>query len=118
MMNSTEHVHNVIPLLVERIKEKYQPEKIILFGSYAYGEPQTSSDIDLLIIKDTDKAFYKRWAEVCRMVSDLRHRIPFSPFVFTPKEWQSRLERRDPFIKEILEKGKILYARQGITFTA
>ncbi len=109
MMNSTEHVHDVIPLLVERIKEKYQPDKVILFGSYAYGEPNASSDVDLLIIKETEKAFYKRWAEVCRMVSDLRHRIPFSPFVLTPKEWQSRLEMRDPFIKEILAKGKLLY---------
>ncbi|MDZ7290574.1 MAG: nucleotidyltransferase domain-containing protein [candidate division KSB1 bacterium] len=111
MRNSTEHVARIIPLIVERIKEKYQPDKIILFGSYAYGKPDASSDIDLLIVKETHEAFYKRWAEVCRIVSDLRHGIPFSPFVLTPKEWQSRLEISDPFIKEILEKGKMLYER-------
>ena len=111
MMKSTEHVHNVIPLLVERIKEKYQPEKIILFGSYAYGKPRANSDVDLLIIKETEKPFYNRWAEVCRIVSDLRRYIPFSPFVLTPTEWQIRVEMGDPFIQEIFEKGKILYAQ-------
>jgi len=111
MINSTEHVQSVIPLLVERIKEKYQPEKIILFGSFAYGTPDMSSDIDLLIVKETDKPFHKRWAEVCRIVSDLRYRIPFSPFVMTPNEWQARFEMSDPFIQEISERGKVLYAR-------
>lgn len=111
MTNSIEHVNCVIPLLVERIKEKYQPEKIILFGSYAYGQPDGSSDIDLLIIKETEKAFHERWAEVCRIVSDLRRHIPFSPFVFTPKEWHARLEINDPFFQEIFEKGKLLYAQ-------
>lgn len=110
-MNSTEHIQNVIPFLVDRIKEKYQPEKIILFGSFAYGTPDMSSDIDLLIVKETDMPFHKRWAEVCRIVSDLRHRIPFSPFVLTPNEWQVRCKMNDPFIQEIAEKGKILYAR-------
>jgi predicted nucleotidyltransferase len=107
---STEQVNRIIPLIVNRIKEKYQPEKIILFGSYAYGKPQANSDIDLLIVKETDQPFHKRWAEVCRIVSDLRRHIPFSPFVVTPQEWQNRLETRDPFIRTIFEKGKILYA--------
>ena len=54
----------LINKLVEAIKINYKPQRIILFGSHAWGNPTEESDIDLLIIKDTDKPFHKRWAEV------------------------------------------------------
>ena len=64
-------MRKLIQEVVERIKTEYQPEKIILFGSYAYGTPNEDSDIDLLIVKDTDKGRVDRygqprpgWAEV------------------------------------------------------
>lgn len=100
-------IHKIVQVLVR----EYEPKQIILFGSYAYGEPNGQSDIDLLIIKDTDQPFHKRWAEVCRLVSDLRRGIPFSPFVITPEELEKRLAFRDPFFQGILEKGEVLYAR-------
>ncbi len=110
-MRTSEHVAKILPALIERIKEVYEPEKVILFGSYAYGQPDAESDVDLLIIKQTDKPFHKRWAEVCRLVSDLRRHVAFSPFVFTPEELEAKLEKNDPFFQEILQKGKVLYAR-------
>ena len=50
--------------ITEKIKKKYRPEKIILFGSYAYGEPDEDSDIDLFIIKNTRKRRIYRFVEV------------------------------------------------------
>lgn len=85
-MRAPHPVAEILPALVERIKEGYAPEQVILFGSYVYGQPHAASDVDLLIIKQTDKPFHQRWAEVCRLVSDLRRHVPFSPFVFTPDE--------------------------------
>ncbi len=95
--------------LIKVIAEKYQPEKIILFGSYAYGMPTKESDIDLLIIKETGKPFHKRWSEVCSLVSSIITTTPFSPFVVTPAEMKERLERDDEFFEDVLKRGKVMY---------
>jgi predicted nucleotidyltransferase len=96
--------------IVERIKKEYRPEKIVLFGSYAYGKPTRDSDIDLLIIKETDERPIDRRVRI-RRIADIREPISFSPIVVTPKELAFRLSRGDPFFKEILDKGETLYAR-------
>lgn len=96
--------------ITEILVQEYQPEKVILFGSYAYGEPDEDSDIDLLILKETDKSFFKRLAEVRRMVSEARKGFPFDPVVLTPQEFQEGLSRGDAFLKEIVAEGKVLYA--------
>jgi predicted nucleotidyltransferase len=112
-MDKKLRVEVIIKKIVKAISTEYQPDKIILFGSYAYGIPTEESDVDLLIIKDTEKPFHKRWAEVCRIISGIRKDsgIAFSSFIVTPHELQQRLQMGDPFFKEILDKGKILYAR-------
>ena len=105
---------DIRPLLdevVEVLAADYQPERIILFGSYAYGEPDTSRDIDLLILKETDKSFPKRWAEVCELVADIVGTIPFSPLVLTPAELEARRRKGDQFIEGILTEGQVLYTR-------
>jgi predicted nucleotidyltransferase len=102
--------------IVEKIKVGYQPEKIILYGSYAYGHPDDESDIDLLIVKETDASPFDRRVAVRRIV-DLRLPIAFAPIVVTPRELAERLEMADSFFEEILQKGKTLYAKEGITDT-
>jgi len=96
--------------IADKIRAGYNPQSIILFGSMARGTATEDSDIDLLIIKQTSKPFHKRWAEVCRLVSDLRRDVAFSPFVITPRELKQRIARNDQFIKQILREGKVLYA--------
>ena len=98
----------IISSLVEKIRREYQPEKIILYGSFAYGRPNRDSDIDLLIIKDTDKRPIDRRIEV-RRIADIRQPVAFSPFVITPRELSSMLKIGDQFVLEILNKGKVLY---------
>ena len=98
----------IISSLVEKIRREYQPEKIILYGSFAYGRPHKDSDIDLLIIKDTDKRPIDRRIEV-RRIADIRQPVAFSPFVITPRELSSMLKIGDQFVLEILNKGKVLY---------
>ena len=99
----------LIARLTEKIVREYKPEKIILFGSYAYGEPDEDSDIDLLIVKDTDKRPIERWMEVKRLLRDRNRRISVSPFVYTPEELEERRAIKDFFIQEVLKKGKVLY---------
>lgn len=105
------NLSGLISKLAERLKERYQPEKIILYGSYAYGTPDEASDIDLLIIKDTTDRPIDRRITVRRLVSDIRKKIPFSSLVLTPRELSSRLEIGDDFFIEITKKGKVIYER-------
>jgi len=112
-MKERERIEALLKKIVEVIREEYTPDKIILFGSYAYGTPTEESDIDLLIIKDIDKPFHKRWAEICHIISQIRKDtgVAFSPFVVTQQELQEQLQIGDQFFEEIINKGKVLYAR-------
>lgn len=95
--------------IVDRILEGYKPKKVILFGSYAHGEPTEDSDIDLLIIKNTERRPIDRWVEVKRILRDRSRILPVSPLVYTEKEIEQRIAVNDFFIKEIFEKGEVLY---------
>src|SRR3989338_5614693 len=96
--------------IVRQVVDAYRPEKIILFGSYAYGRPDADSDLDLLIIKKTSERFIERWINVRQIVSDTKRSIPFEPIVLTPDEIKERLAIGDQFLEEIIKKGEVLYA--------
>ncbi|MCK4937687.1 MAG: nucleotidyltransferase domain-containing protein [Methanosarcinales archaeon] len=112
--NRVEEARKILFDVVSKLSKDYEPEQIVLFGSYAYGEPTIDSDIDLLIIKETTETPLKRWTRVRKMVSDLRRGFAFSPLVVTPSELEKRLKKGDPFFKDILINGKKLYVREGI----
>ena len=97
--------------IVDQIKTEYEPEKIILYGSYAYGKPTEDSDIDLFIVKETDKRRVDRFVEVKRLIYEPGRRISILPLVYTPKEVQERLALGDGFVEEVLTRGEVLYAR-------
>jgi len=101
------------PALIHEITRKivagYAPQKIVLFGSYARRDQDEDSDVDLLIIKDTDKPAIERWMEVKRLLRDRRRKTPISPLVLTPSELAHRLSLKDPFIRDILDHGEVLY---------
>ena len=108
-MNGTDNTKVIISAIADIIVEHYAPQKIILFGSYVTGRQSEESDIDLLIVKDTDKRPIERWIEVKRIMRDLKLTIPVSPLVYTEKELEERRAVKDFFIEEILEKGEVLY---------
>ncbi len=100
----------IIQDILEKLLADYAPEKVILYGSYAYGKPDRDSDIDLLIIKETTERFFDRMFTVRRILTDPGRSVPVEPIVLTPKEVSRRLVIGDQFIAEIMEKGNILYA--------
>lgn len=108
MVNGKE-VKRLISEMVGKIVATYDPLKIILFGSYAYGEPDMDSDIDLFIVKETDERPIDRRVSVRKIVSDRTRRIPFEPIVITQRELEERIRIGDQFINEILTKGEMLY---------
>ena len=91
------------------IVKEYRPEKIILFGSYAYGTPNQDSDIDLLIIKETKERPIDRRVAVSKIIYDPKLRVSIEPIVITPEEINQQ-GMKDPFFREILTRGRTLYA--------
>lgn len=92
--------------IVTSVVDKYQPQKIILFGSQAGGQPHKWSDVDLVVIKDTNKRFYDRIGEVSALVE---HTVPIDFFVYTPDEF-NRMATHNNFIQtEVINKGQVLY---------
>ena len=106
--NLEQKINKNLNNIVETIKNNYNPEKIILFGSLARGEINQSSDIDLLIIKNTSKPRLDRIDEITQMCS---YDVAFDPVIFTPEELALRKSEGDFFIQDILKQGKVLYAK-------
>ncbi len=102
---SQRYINKEILTLAEEIRRKFNPEKIILFGSYAYGTPRENSDVDLLIIMNTNLSV-KEQAFLIRR--ELKTSIPIDILVKTPKEIEERLKLGDFFIKKAIEEGIIL----------
>jgi predicted nucleotidyltransferase len=109
-MVASQEVRQTIQVILEKLLAGYAPQKVILFGSYAYGDPRPDSDIDLLIIKETDERFIDRWVAVRRLLSDPGRTIPLETLVLTPQELSDRLAIGDQFLAEVMEKGDVLYA--------
>ena len=82
-------------------------EKIILFGSYAYGAPAPDSDVDLFVIQKTNLRRVERTVAISELI--LPRPFPVDILVKTPAEIQEALRNNDPFIKEILNRGRVLY---------
>src|SRR3972149_12186978 len=99
-MIKDKRIRKIIAEVVEKIKNEYKPEKIILFGSYAYGTPTEDSDIDLFIVKETDKRHLDRFVEVRELIYKPENDISIQPLVYTPKEIEKRLSIGDQFVEE------------------
>lgn len=89
----------------ERLKEKYNAEDVILFGSHAKGDATIDSDIDIFVIAPTQERFFDRMATVRRLTRDLCYKIPLEPIVLTREEMDKRLQMGDQFVKQIIEDG-------------
>jgi len=107
----TSVTEEVLAEIVHRIVTALHPEKIVLFGSYAYGRPLDDSDVDLLVILATHARPIDRYLAVSRL---LRPRpLPLDILVKTPDEIRQGVEQGNTFIREIITQGRILYERPG-----
>jgi predicted nucleotidyltransferase len=92
------------------IGRQFRPQRIILFGSYAYGKPTRDSDVDLLVVMPHRGPNANKATEI-----RLRVRAPFPMdlLVRSPQKIRQRLAWGDGFIQEVLEKGTVLYEARG-----
>jgi len=104
---------SVIQQLVDTIRQ-FDPEKIILFGSYAYGTPSENSDVDLFVVKNIDqKDIRQTRIEIRRSLFRIRYdnKIEVDLLVDNENNINHRINIGDKFYEEITTKGKILYAK-------
>lgn len=102
MMPTLEQIQS----FAQRVGEEFSPQRVILFGSYAYGQPTLDSDVDLLVITP----FEGNWvAKAVEIQLKIRAPFPLDLLVRTPEKVRERLEMGDGFMREILTKGKVLY---------
>jgi predicted nucleotidyltransferase len=95
-----------IDQVVEQIVEKFKPQKIILFGSYARGNPRPESDVDMLVVMDTALKDVRQAIEICQQIE---YRFGLDLIVHTPKYLAQRIKMGDWFLREVLKEGKVLY---------
>lgn len=103
-------VAETLPQAVKKIVHELEPEKIILFGSYAQGNPTPDSDVDLLVIMETSLPRTERFIEISELLYP--RKFPVDILVKTPSEIKDALASGNFFIREILEKGKTIYERR------
>lgn len=109
-------VAETLPKAIERIVSALRPEKIILFGSYAHGNPTPDSDVDLLVIMELQGDYKEKYRAISKLLYP--RQFPVDILLRTPKEVEEALrggKDNSFFIREILEKGKVLYDRNKRT---
>ena len=87
--------------------EQFKPDKIILFGSFAYGEPNEHSDVDLLVVMKCPNEF----TQAVRIRLALRAPFALDLVIRTPENLRMRLEEEDWFLREVVDKGNVLYEK-------
>ncbi|MEG3930616.1 MULTISPECIES: nucleotidyltransferase domain-containing protein [unclassified Microcoleus] len=97
---------NTIMELSRAIANKFKPQKIILFGSYAYGNPTEDSDVDMLVVLSSDGNNLRKTWEI---LNQTQPNFAVDLLVRTPSEIEQRLAWNDLFLREIIEKGKVIY---------
>ncbi|MBF0591691.1 MAG: nucleotidyltransferase domain-containing protein [Nitrospirae bacterium] len=92
---------------LDKIVSTFSVERVILFGSFAYGSPDFDSDIDLLVVMDTDLPTYERAVPIRKILRDIG--FPFDIIVRTPKEFKRYQNIVGTIVYTAVNKGKTLY---------
>ena len=96
--------------VVRQIAEKFHPQKIILFGSYARGDFRPESDVDLLVVMETKLKPVRQEIEICH---NIEYHFGLDILVYTPQVLAERLAMGDSFLREAVQEGKVLYESTG-----
>jgi len=116
MTQIVENNWHVVEEVTERLK-KLEPYKVVLFGSYARGTATEDSDLDVMVVLDSNERsknfdeFIERGKPVSAAVRELRKTMPMDLIVYTLAEFEYLRHEKDFFVEEIMENGKVLYEK-------
>lgn len=103
-----QEVEQKLQEITDTITQQFDPEKLILFGSRAWGTPHEDSDFDVIVIKKV-KDHFKEVRDIHRAF--IGKRCPIDILLYTPEQFKYRQRRGDLFIKQVTKEGKMLYER-------
>jgi predicted nucleotidyltransferase len=98
---------SIIRRLAQHVAERFQPDRIILFGSYAYGHPNAQSDVDLFVVMKARNEI----DQALRIEQALDPPFGLDVIVRTPRNLRWRLAEGDWFLREVVGRGKVLYEK-------
>ena len=95
--------------VIAKIAAKFNPDKIVLFGSYAIGAQNVDSDLDILIVQDSDLPMHKRGFDI--RMSLIGTLIPMDILIYTKSEFEQEKNKNFSFLNSALKNSKIVYER-------
>ena len=98
-----------IKRLCDAIAQEFHPEKIVLFGSYADGKPRPDSDVDLLVVMPFEGSPFRQAAVILSHIVRLVGVLPMDLLVRTTEQVHERVQMGDSFMRDIIERGKVIY---------
>ncbi len=102
-------IESLLEKFLNRVLERYSPEKILLFGSYASDDAGPDSDIDLLIVMDTEGSSRQKANEIDLLMSD--RSVPMDFLVLTPEQYERQKNLIGTLVYEAEREGKVIYER-------
>lgn len=100
-------LEEAIGRMAKQIAQRFRPDKIILFGSQAYGQPTPDSDVDILVVMRASN----ETNQAVRIRLTVDHPFPLDLIVRTPQNLRRRLKLGDWFLREVVSQGKVLYEK-------
>jgi predicted nucleotidyltransferase len=110
-MSATAVSSDILDEIVHRITTAVHPRRVILFGSRARGQARATSDLDLLVIADSEEPRHLRSAPLYGLLSDIL--VPMDIVVYTPREVEEWSAVRQAFVTTAVREGKVLYEEHG-----
>lgn len=100
---------NQINLVCSEIAREFHPDRIVLFGSHAYGKPRLGSDVDLLVVMPFQGSPFRQASVILGHVVRTVGVVPMDLLVRTKEQISERIQMGDSFIREIIERGRVMY---------
>jgi predicted nucleotidyltransferase len=102
----------VLAAVTSALVRDLAPERIVLFGSFARGDQNRASDLDLVVIAPTALPFCDRIGSALESAGTASRRLPVEPLVYTPEEWEHMVAEGNSFAALVLREGRVLYERR------
>jgi len=102
----------VLAAVTAALVRELSPDRIVLFGSFARGDQNRASDLDLVVIARTTLPFCDRIGRALESAGTASTRLPIEPLVYTPEEWERMVAEGSSFAALVLREGRVLYERR------